>query len=45
MGEQNISNQSQLPHVQTNTFGHIRRDKYTQKNFDRDLDVSEHISD
>ena len=45
--EQNIYTQSKLSHVgHLDTFGHIRRDKYTiNKSFNRDKNVSEHISD
>ena len=44
--QQNISTQSKLLHVRTDTFGHIRWDKYAKiKNFDRNIDVSEDISD
>ena len=38
--------QSKLPHVGTDIFGHIRRDKYAKNNnCDRDKDVSEYTSD
>ena len=44
--EQIISNQSKLSHVSLDTLVHSRRHKYTiNKSFDRDTNVSEHISD
>ena len=46
MSEKNIFTQSKILSVEIDTFGHIRKHKYTKnENFMRDKDVSEHISD